>query len=399
MGDFTKIETLGAFHVPQFDIRMDGAEAGARLKWDVLEVTYSDDIDALDQFDFTLADWDPARFEPVYSSPWDASGAVKSYPTALGDRAIPVLTPGTPLSLYLSYQDHGADPSLMLRGKVVSLGTSFPATGVPVARVSVLNPLAGLDKKKIEGNATGGALAVMAEIAGQCDLDFDDAAVPADLRAAESGTDAPVTALSELNPLAHIRALARGLGLTVRLVQGEAGRDVLTLAPEEPVAYHLTWGRTLLSFAPTISTKGLVPAVTVRAQDIAATSADKQKFEVTKSWDDLGGFDRDALGVGLFDRALAETEADPEVMTKLTAAQLANPEQTALNRLREIAAAFITASGQTVGLPALRAGARLRIDGVGAIFSGVYEVTKSTHAIGAGGYTTGFQARKVVVDA
>lgn len=399
MTEFTPIETLGAFHVPVFDIRLDGADAGARLKWDVLDVTYTDDLEALDQFDFTLVDWDPARFEPVYSSPWDTAGAVKSYPTALGDRPIPVLTPGTPLSLFISYQDHGADPALMLRGTVVSLGTSFPAAGVPVARVSALNPLADLDKRKLTGNATGGALAVIAEIATQCDLDFDDAAVPADLHEAEGGTDAPVTALSELNPLEHIRALARGMGLALRLVQGDAGRDVLTLAPDDPVAYSLTWGRTLLSFAPTISTKGLVPAVTVRAQDIAATSADKQKFEVTKTWDDLGGFDRDALGVGVFDRALAELDADPEVMTRLTAAQLANPEQTALNRLREIAAGFITATGQTVGLPALRAGARLRIDGVGAMFSGVYEVTKSTHAIGAGGYTTSFRARKVVVDA
>jgi phage protein D len=396
MTTFTAIETLGAFHVPEFDIRLDGADAGARLKYDVLDVSYSDDTDALDSFEFSLVDWDPTTFEPVYSSPWDAAGAIKTYNTADGQKPIPVLAPGTPVSLYLSYKDHGDDPLLMLRGNVVSLSTSFPATGVPTARVRVLNPLADYEKKKLTGNATGGAIDVISEIATQLEIGFDDSAVPADIKAAEKGQLEPILALSELNPVEHIRKMARSMGLNARLVQDEAGEDVLTLAPEEAVAYALTWGRTLLSFTPTISTKSLVSRVTVRAQNPMGGSPEEQKVEGSASWDDLPNLDRASVGPGALDEIIAGLGDTEEVIDKPSREQNTTPDQAALNRMRELAADLLKGSGQTVGLPHLRAGSRVEISGVGARFGGIYEVTKSTHAIGASGYTTSFEARKEI---
>ncbi len=57
--------------------------------------------------------------------------------------------------------------------------------------------------------------------------------------------------------------------------------------------------------------------------------------------------------------------------------------------------AFITGQGQTVGLPALRAGVNLRLTGLGKRFDGNYYVTESTHRIDGSGYTTSFSVRKV----
>jgi phage protein D len=47
-----------------------------------------------------------------------------------------------------------------------------------------------------------------------------------------------------------------------------------------------------------------------------------------------------------------------------------------------------------VGLPDLRAGSVVNIDGLGARFTGRYFVTSTTHAIGDGGYTTQFECRR-----
>lgn len=55
---------------------------------------------------------------------------------------------------------------------------------------------------------------------------------------------------------------------------------------------------------------------------------------------------------------------------------------------------MLTARGATVGLPDLRAGTVIHVDGVGMRYSGRYFVTSTTHTIGDGGYTTRFACRR-----
>jgi hypothetical protein len=62
-----------------------------------------------------------------------------------------------------------------------------------------------------------------------------------------------------------------------------------------------------------------------------------------------------------------------------------------------MAATLVTGSGSSVGLPALRAGKTVTIAGLGARFDGTWRLTQTMHAIGSGGYTTTFQARKEVL--
>ena len=55
---------------------------------------------------------------------------------------------------------------------------------------------------------------------------------------------------------------------------------------------------------------------------------------------------------------------------------------------------MVTVNGTTVGLPDLRAGSKLQIDGVGARLGGQYFVTETTHGFSDSGYTTRFKARR-----
>ena len=61
--------------------------------------------------------------------------------------------------------------------------------------------------------------------------------------------------------------------------------------------------------------------------------------------------------------------------------------------LADVAKRMVTGRGTTVGLPELRAGSAVGIDGLGSRFSGRYIVTDTTHTIGAGGYRVEFGAR------
>ena len=404
MTEFQPIESFSSFHIPDFDIAIDGGAPDARLRFDVASVTYSDALDAFDSFELSLLDWDPVRLEPVYSSPWDEAGQLKTYATATGDKPIPMLEPGTVLSLWMYYRDSQNNtamaPHLMLRGRVVSLSTSFPASGVPMAKLRVLSPLAWLGRKKLSGKATGGLLDLVEEVCGQLSLPVDLSQVPAEIVSTEKGRDAPENDLDKKDANAVLKEALTKLGLGSHVAYDEiSGAERLVLAAPQAESLSLTWGRTLVSFAPTVTTANLSKSVKIVVENPQGTSADEQRFEVVRGWDDLAGLDRDVLGPGVLDRILNELPDDPEVLTDPTRHQTQFPEQAVLGRLREQALSIVTGSGQTVGLPQLRKGARVRLLGLGAKFSGIYEVTKSTHTISASGYTTAFEVRREILDA
>jgi hypothetical protein len=406
MTEFTPFESFSTFHVPEFDIAIEGADPDSRLRFDVIDVTYTDSMDAFDSFEFSLADWDPVRLEPVYSSPWDEDGNVKTYSTSTGDTPIPILEPGTVVSLSMYYRDDNVEdfakmePHLMLRGRVASLSTAFPASGVPVAKVRVLSPLAWLGRKKLTGSATGGLVDVIEEVCDQIELNVDTSGIPAEILSAEQGQDAPETDLDKKDANEVLKDAIIKLGLGSHVAYDETTEDeTLVLAAPPEFNLSLNWGRTLVSFSPTVSTTGLSKTVKITVEDPTGASEEEQRFDVEKGWDDLTGLKRDVLGPDVLDGILKELPDEPETITEPTRHQLAFPEQAALNRLREQAMGIVTGSGQTVGLPQLKKGARVELLGLGAKFSGVYEVTKSTHSIGASGYSTTFNARKEIFDA
>jgi phage protein D len=71
-------------------------------------------------------------------------------------------------------------------------------------------------------------------------------------------------------------------------------------------------------------------------------------------------------------------------------------KKVALGILKDRQKEMVKASASCVGLPALTAGTKVEIEGLGARFSGTYYVTSTTHTVGDSGYTTRFEARREV---
>lgn len=72
----------------------------------------------------------------------------------------------------------------------------------------------------------------------------------------------------------------------------------------------------------------------------------------------------------------------------------AEAKQKARALLMDRSAQIVNAHGKTVGLPALRAGTLVNIQGIGVRLSGTYFVTKTTHTLGENGYVTEFDCRR-----
>jgi phage protein D len=385
--------TSRTFHTPAFRIELDGRGTGRAVIADVLEVSFTDDLDAIDSFELTLHDWDPVAREPRYSSPWDEQGNLKRL-SPDSDETVPAFDPGAKVALYLGYLEDGELPLVMV-GEVVSLTPSFPAGGVPSCRVRALDVLQlRLQRTEVAGNYSGTGKEVVDRLCAENDVavrwaTLDDEGKPRD-RVEVDGT------------------LYDAIAVRVR----EVGFSMFTVAPAtpdgEPVLYlarpaqendapvvAFEWGRSLVSFSPVLSTAGQVAQVAVRGADPTAKEGERA-IEVVRSWADAGLVPSalGPVGVADIDSAVGGIR---ETITPDGVESVEDAEAAALARLRELARTLVTGSGSSIGLPELRAGQMIRMAGVGDRFNGAYRLTRTVHSLGGSGYTTTFDARKEVL--
>ena len=380
------------FFAPAFRIKLNGQDTGREVIADVLEVSFTDDLENIDSFEFVLHDWDAAQRRPKYSSPWNEDGQLLKL--SENGPAVPVFEPGAAVSLFMGYTEEGELP-LIMEGEAVSLTPSFPASGAPTCRVRALDAFQrGLQKILVEGNYSGTKKAIVDRLCRENDITVQWSNLQEE-GSAEEDLDIEGVLYDEIQK----RAKEYGLSMmTVPATEEGESPTLFLCAPAEdksPPVADFVWGQTLVSFSPVLSAKGQVAEVVVRWGDPDAK--DDGRIDVTKTWADIG-LSPTALGpAGKADidtavHGLREIIKPDGVRTEEEA------NRAALKHLRDMAATLITGSGSSVGLPTLRAGKTVTLTGLGARFDGTWRLTQTTHSIGGGGYATTFQARKEVLD-
>ena len=156
----------------------------------------------------------------------------------------------------------------------------------------------------------------------------------------------------------------------------------------------LEWGQGLLGFHPRATGIQQVEKVTVNGWDPKAKrpiTADNQNPHM----DSKIGLDRKKVAGDLGGGAIAVSR---EIVTS-------QGEATSLaqSTMDKLANAWLEAEGRCVGNPAIRAGCKVQLSGIGTRFGGEYLVTKSTHVVrDKGGYETHFEisgrSRRTLLD-
>jgi Bacteriophage probable baseplate hub protein len=155
----------------------------------------------------------------------------------------------------------------------------------------------------------------------------------------------------------------------------------------------LTWGQSLLDFSPRVSTVGQVAGVSMKFT-LREIPLD---FLVTVFWD----FDRETLGFSIVPGAAGTvvgggslTICDQAISSP---ADIAASALVILHKLRQKLNQRLTGSGSAIGDPRIRAGAVIRLEGLGPDFSGDYRVRSATHSMDSGGYRTNFEVFKEII--
>ena len=303
------------------------------------------------------------------------------------------------LTLSMGYAPDTLEP--MFLGEITGIEADFPNSGMPTMRVVAHDYLHRLaDGKYARGFGTFLPDWLIAAI-----LSAENLLIPF----IDPAVGAASTAMMVLN-MAFDCGSRKQRGSDLELLKEIAEAydadfwvdgDMLVLSrfvgKEFEPRLTLTWGESLLSFSPRISTIGQVAGVAVKFT-IPMIPLD---FLMTVAWD----FDRESLNVRIIPGAAAgalKTVIGGAVMTLMNRklskpGEITNAAIAIARMLRNKVNTRLTGSGTAVGDPRIRAGAVIKLDGLGPDFSGNYRVTSATHSIDGNGYRTAFKVRKEII--
>jgi len=379
----------GDFYVPRFEIKIAGANLPQNVLRDVLQLTYSDDVEKLDSFELTVNNWDAQKHEFKYCGSETTDSLTKNPLHQLFNPS------RHEVEVYLGY---GARLSLMMKGNFTTMEPNFPSSGGPTLSVRGLNVLDALRREPFSQSWSRKTPSQIAKSFEKLPKERFPLPVEIDSNAMKDEREIEYIAQTSQCDINFLLVLAGRVGyvIFVKEEEREKGRIVqerrLYFGPSDanqprlrPVTFELKWGVSLIDFKPTLTTATQVKNVTVSGWNRATkqpitgkASLDDPKFKLNRD-----------LRKQLENSDAREAQVvDEPVFTQAQATERAEAI------MRDRSKAQLKASGTCIGLPELRAGQRVKIAGLGERFSGEYFVTDTTHTIGESGYITRFNARR-----
>lgn len=337
-------EKWDSFYTPTFEIDIDGGATFSTAEGRASSVSVQTAIDRANRLSFGVAG--------VYDQ---AAGDF----IGLDDKG---LTEGSGLTVKIGY---GSEPELVMTGEITAVKPNFPEAGAPTVDV------VGHDYRYVMGQSSS-------------DESWDKSSVQAATRAianrygferVEIGSNGPGGGASDLDIEHLVKDAASDFdfltGLTERFdyeMFSEAGvlRFRRPTRPASPTV-ALTYGRGLRSFR-TGETSGKSQVGSVEHRGVNHYTGET-----------VSGSNERSSGDGETMLVKAPMESDAEAENRSAA------RSTELDRERQ-------STATTLGLPDLRIGEWIRLDGLGSVgertFDGPYYLTAVDHTIGGSGYTT-----------
>ena len=357
------------YYMPDYQIEVRDHPLDQEARGDVIDLKVTLVKDNIGSFQLTINNWDDKLLAFKYSD---------------GD----TFQLDNKIHVKLGYVDNMVS---VMRGIVTSLTPQFPESGPPTLAVGCQDSLFVLkDKRPGEG-----AQKTFVDM-----YDWEIAQVVAQrnglrFNATREGPRHEQVVQRNLTEAQFLIERAKRIDFDCFIaVDPDSGRDTLNFVRrsdgrdgQSGRTYVFEWGKTLISFSPTLALANQVGSVTVRGWDART----RQAITYTATRDDLPGLPTGAVSGP---EAAASTAARQDVVVDRPVLSTEEARHLAISLLRERARTFNTGSGQVIGLADLRPGDEVDIRNVGTRFSGTYEVTKVDHSLGSAGFTTRFEVQQ-----
>lgn len=360
------------YYAPDFRLEVEGLELDPTTHGDVIELKVVMDMNNMTSFDFTISNWDDTRLAFKYSDT-DTFDVGKRIHVLMGYA-------GKLLS--------------MVSGQVATMAAHFPDGASPTLTVGGLDGMFRLrDRKPAEGETTKYENMTDSQIA-------EHIATRNGLKSVVDKTDTVFVEVIQKNQDDATFLMERAKRIdydcfvrtdpvsgdgVLNFVKPRDGRDAKSVR-----VYQFAWGESLISFQPTINLSRQVGKITVRGWD----SRLKQAVVATADPSDLPGAGKAAGGKSGPEAAASAMQGKQEVVVDAHVTTQDEARRLAVALLAERAAQFITATGESIGLPDLRPGDNVEMSRLGTRFDGTYYVTSVEHVINESGFRTRFNVRR-----
>lgn len=349
------------FYAPAFSIIVDGEDL-LKQYVEVFGVTVNNTLEGADDFSFTV------------NNPFDVKAGEFKY---IQNHLLDV---NNKVEVKIGY---GSNLKSIMQGLITSVDLSFPANGVSQLTVKGYNNLHLMMKNKNNHNwgrddQPGKFSDIAKELAGKYGLEtksenvVDTKEKPHQIKQHEE---------SDYDFLKKKIAEKIGYELFVFL------NDFFFRPPADNKNENITtleWGKSLISFSPTLNTADQVSEIQVRGWD-----PNKQEAIVGKARKgDEHGRDSNRQSGGELVKESIRYFWKPGVNSKEGAEKIA---KSILNKLSE---GFVKGNGESIGLPDILPGKNIELAGLGQKFSKTYYIEKVTHSISTSGYKTTFSIKE-----
>ncbi len=339
------------YYAPAFEVEIEGEKLAAEMSKAILSVTVEEKMDALAGFSITISDGFDMKTQTFK---W------LDHPLFHKDNK-----EESKITIRMGYSDNLSE---MFRGKITGIESSFFSGEPPTVTIK------GEDLSIHEMTAPTPEKAFI-------DMKYSDvvktiaSAIGLNAVVDETGKYEPVLRkTNEESYLAFIKKLGDRVGYEFMV----DGRTLYFVKPGDDKKELLTLklGKDIISFNPILNTTTRVAAVEVRGHN----PKDPSKPFIGKEGDDGEG----------------DLKSGKKVITNVIVTSEEQAKKVARAELDRANNDQVKGDGECIGLPMLRKGVNILLEGMGKRFSGSYYVKKTTHTINNSGYKTRFTVKKNV---
>jgi uncharacterized protein len=386
-------QSLNGFYVPEFSILVEGAGLPDDVLRDVIEVTYEDDLERMDNFQITVSNWDDETGKYKYIGSEESIAADDG--SEASQRQSMFEPCGKQVTIKMGYS---GDLKTMIKGYFTTMEPTFSASGPATMNVRGINVLQRLRTKQYSDFFTTlKPSAIAIEVGTRRDPDLNALRLPIAIRTDEHSLAAErsIDFLAQKNEYSidFLWKLSRREGYVLSYFEQDGDEPAyLYFGPSAAgealtnAIYELKLGQSLIDFKPRITTANQFNKVTVNGWN-----RDTQRtISETVSFDDpeMRELNADLRYMLCMCDAREELVVDEPVFNEREA------EDRARALLLDQQKQMVTVTGTTIGLPLLKSGRKVRISNVGARLNGDYFITKTQHIFNSNGYITKFDGRR-----
>lgn len=357
-------KTHKGFYVPSYEILVNNRNLLTDLFMEISSVKVDNVLKGGDRFSFTVNstfNFEDRDFEHLEDT------------FAFGNSVL----------IKMGYQNGMPQPDetampIMIMGKITAVQTSFPASGLPQINVSGydLTYCMGKGKKSRKPWQNKTDSYVVSQIAGEYGLSP---------QVIDTVVEHPTTQQNQESDAQFIERLSNRNGYECFAREKNLIFRPRPKKPETPVV-SLEWGKGLLSFSPEINIAEQVTKVEVRGWDVNT----KKEVVGNAQAGDEPGRAKGNSGAEVLKKVCRE-EAELKVRESVFSKQEAKRRADAI--LKERSELFVQGSGESIGMPEIRAGTYIELKGMGKLFSRSYYIQQCTHTINSSGYRTTFKTK------